>query len=72
MYMGLLSGYNMPQSISLKSNSYTDHCGTMHFEYNLPVLRYELSLFSYFKISATCSAFRGDCACAHASSIGVN
>ena len=35
------------------------------FEYNLPVLKYELSLFSYFEISATRSAIRGYCACAH-------
>ena len=54
--------WNMPQNISLKSNSYTDHCGTPAF---LPLLRYELRLFSYFEISATRSAFRGGCTCAH-------
>ena len=35
------------------------------FEYNLPVLRYELSPVQLLWISVTCSAFCGDCACAH-------
>ena len=54
---------NTPQNISLKSIFYADQCGTTLF--CLPVLRYELSRFSYFEISATRSAFRGNYACAH-------
>ena len=48
--------WNMPQNLSLKSNSYTDHCSTTAFC---------CTMFNYFEISATRSAFREGCACAH-------